>query len=315
MLTLLLSAVLAGATNVAPAPVPAAAPNLVGPPTLCHALDIGDQRSLPWGRGSFGALPDYDVSKLPADTYDVLLKTDDVYVHMETLRRAAIYGSGAGLSGDAAQKVSRETRVAAAMKLLQELEFDADVHGAEAKAAVEACDTKAGGKAHGDCGDKSKANAPPAHAGVKGTRYLLSPEPPLGGRMCQAQGRNAALCWFDVAYLRSALRAAELDRDAIEDPAPAVRNALALQPGDPRLELGAALCLMDHTDGTRQGEAWQHLDAALKVAENREQAGDEDGRLAAATLRKNLLATVGPLVNAHDDEQLAKAIRERVPSS
>ena len=79
-------------TLVLAAPAPVA-----GPPALCFPLDIGEARSLPWGEGAFAADPQYDVRHLPADTYDILLRSDDPFVHAETLRRAAIYLTGAGV--------------------------------------------------------------------------------------------------------------------------------------------------------------------------------------------------------------------------
>jgi hypothetical protein len=63
-----------------------------GPPLLCHAIDIGQARTLPWvdlnyhkGSGS------YDLKNLTRDTLAILDSNDSVLVRMETLRRATIY--------------------------------------------------------------------------------------------------------------------------------------------------------------------------------------------------------------------------------
>jgi hypothetical protein len=73
----------------------ATAPAFAGPPLLCHPFDIGNARSLPWsasGTWSEGR-PDYDVSRLVADSEALLTAATPVIVRMETLRRAAIYAS------------------------------------------------------------------------------------------------------------------------------------------------------------------------------------------------------------------------------
>src|SRR6185295_1713884 len=88
--------------------------------------------SLPWRGGAFGTALDYDIAKLPADTYDVLLKSDDVLVHMETLRRAVVYVTGMDEKRERPSIEQRETLLTA---LMGELQYDADMHADEAKAA------------------------------------------------------------------------------------------------------------------------------------------------------------------------------------
>ena len=63
-----------------------------GPPLICHAIDIGQAKTLPWvdlnyhkGSGS------YDLKKLTQDTLAILDSNPSVLVRMETLRRATIY--------------------------------------------------------------------------------------------------------------------------------------------------------------------------------------------------------------------------------
>jgi hypothetical protein len=67
-----------------------------GPPLLCFAYDIGSARSLPWGSNpndSFECDPKYPADRLVGDTLAILDESKEVLVHMETLRRAAIYAS------------------------------------------------------------------------------------------------------------------------------------------------------------------------------------------------------------------------------
>lgn len=80
-LTLSTVAILLGFTTLARA----------GPPLICHPIEIGQAKSLPWvefnHRGSTG----YDVKNLSRDTLTILDSHTPVLVRMETLRRAAIY--------------------------------------------------------------------------------------------------------------------------------------------------------------------------------------------------------------------------------
>jgi hypothetical protein len=65
---------------------------LAGPPLICHSIEIGQAKTLPWvdlnyrkGSGS------YDLNKLTPDTLAILDSNPSVLVRMETLRRATIY--------------------------------------------------------------------------------------------------------------------------------------------------------------------------------------------------------------------------------
>ncbi len=274
---------------VGPAVGPAAAP-LLGPPLVCHAFDIGSARSLPWGAGSFGVAPDYDLAQLPQDSYDLLAGTDDAFVHMETLRRAVVYVTGLGEGRAPIAPEQRETLIAS---LLHELQFDAEAHQAEVGAAREAASRASEGAG-------SAAPTP-------GVRYFIEPEPatPAGGRVCQAQARDAALCWLDYGYLLAALRQAGAPRH--EDGVEALRAALLLRPGDARLRLGLALGLFGDADAAARAEAWKQLDAVVQRAENAA-AGEE---AQADALRRNLIATVGPLLSTEDHDELVEAIRAR----
>jgi len=66
---------------------------LAGPPVICHRVDIGNAKSLPWRdvKNWNGAEPRYDVARLTADTLALLTAATQLNVRMETLRRAAIY--------------------------------------------------------------------------------------------------------------------------------------------------------------------------------------------------------------------------------
>ncbi len=65
---------------------------LAGPPLICHAIEIGPAKTLPWvdlnyRKGSGG----YDLNNLTRDTLSILDSNATVLVQMETLRRATIY--------------------------------------------------------------------------------------------------------------------------------------------------------------------------------------------------------------------------------
>ena len=63
-----------------------------GPPLLCFPMETGGAPSLPWaGTGWNEARPDYDRSRLAADTLALLGPTTPVLARMETLRRAVLY--------------------------------------------------------------------------------------------------------------------------------------------------------------------------------------------------------------------------------
>jgi len=64
-----------------------------GPPLLCHSLNIGNARSLPWGTSAHWEAADasYDLTHLVADTMELLNSQTPVMVRMETLRRATLY--------------------------------------------------------------------------------------------------------------------------------------------------------------------------------------------------------------------------------
>ena len=62
-----------------------------GPPLICHGIQIGQARSLPWTDTGWAGDPNYDVRNLAPDTLALLTPETPVLVGMETLRRATIY--------------------------------------------------------------------------------------------------------------------------------------------------------------------------------------------------------------------------------
>lgn len=65
---------------------------LAGQPLVCHAIEIGPARTLPWVDLNYRkGNSSYDLNNLPGDTLAILDSNPSVLVHMETLRRATIY--------------------------------------------------------------------------------------------------------------------------------------------------------------------------------------------------------------------------------
>ncbi len=64
-----------------------------GPPLICHRLDIGDAKSLPWAGTAWNLSGNesYNTKNLAQDTLAVLDSGAPVIVRMETLRRATLY--------------------------------------------------------------------------------------------------------------------------------------------------------------------------------------------------------------------------------
>jgi hypothetical protein len=85
----LASAVMTGAL------LAAAVPAQAGPPLICHPVDIGTARSLPWSQGTGwdATVKTFDVSRLTDETLRLLTPETPIAVRRETLRRAAIYAS------------------------------------------------------------------------------------------------------------------------------------------------------------------------------------------------------------------------------
>jgi hypothetical protein len=70
---------------------------VAGPPLICHALDIGSAKSLPWSDDltlwNVNGSASYDRSHLIADTLELLTRSTPVIVRMETIRRATLYAN------------------------------------------------------------------------------------------------------------------------------------------------------------------------------------------------------------------------------
>ena len=66
---------------------------VAGPPLICHAIEIGQAKSLPWisHNWNLSGSENYDLKKLVPDTLAILDSNAPVIVRMETLRRATLY--------------------------------------------------------------------------------------------------------------------------------------------------------------------------------------------------------------------------------
>ena len=62
-----------------------------GPPLICHPLEIGQAKSLPWVDWTQKTNGSYELKNLTRDTLAILDSNAPVLVRMETLRRATIY--------------------------------------------------------------------------------------------------------------------------------------------------------------------------------------------------------------------------------
>ena len=64
-----------------------------GPPLICHRIEIGAARSLPWAGTAWNLSgnENYDTKNLVHDTLAILDSNPAVLVRMETLRRATLY--------------------------------------------------------------------------------------------------------------------------------------------------------------------------------------------------------------------------------
>src|SRR5580704_5188827 len=62
-----------------------------GTPVLCHPIEIGQAKSLPWVEFNHRGNTDYDLRNFSRDTLAILDSHTPVLVRMETLRRATIY--------------------------------------------------------------------------------------------------------------------------------------------------------------------------------------------------------------------------------
>jgi hypothetical protein len=64
-----------------------------GPPLICHTIEIGQAKSLPWvsHNWNLSGSERYDTKNLVKDTLEILGPDTPVLVRMETLRRATLY--------------------------------------------------------------------------------------------------------------------------------------------------------------------------------------------------------------------------------
>ena len=65
---------------------------LAGPPLICHPIEIGNAKSLPWSGANWRDVKkDYDLNRLVTDTLALLQPNTPVLERMETIRRATVY--------------------------------------------------------------------------------------------------------------------------------------------------------------------------------------------------------------------------------
>src|SRR5213596_2620243 len=64
-----------------------------GPPLICHTIEIGQAKSLPWNGHNWNLSggESYDTKNLVRDTLEILVPDTPILVRMETLRRATLY--------------------------------------------------------------------------------------------------------------------------------------------------------------------------------------------------------------------------------
>jgi hypothetical protein len=64
-----------------------------GPPLICHTIEIGEAKSLPWISHTWhlSGGETYDTKNLVRDTLEILAPGTPVLIRMETLRRATLY--------------------------------------------------------------------------------------------------------------------------------------------------------------------------------------------------------------------------------
>jgi hypothetical protein len=66
-------------------------PARAGSPLMCHQIQIGDVKSLPWGDDVFSPASKYVASNVVEDTLKLLTPDMPVLGRMETMRRAVVY--------------------------------------------------------------------------------------------------------------------------------------------------------------------------------------------------------------------------------
>jgi len=103
---------------------------LAGPPLICHPVEIGSAKSLPWiekGDNWNSADPRYDTARLTEDTLALLTPSTPLNVRMETMRRAAIYSAKKDGAADqiTAQLLARTATAEATAKQDSMAWFDA----------------------------------------------------------------------------------------------------------------------------------------------------------------------------------------------
>jgi hypothetical protein len=247
-----------------PVVLAAAAPAVLGPPTVCHPIDIGNAKSLPWGSAPFAASTDYDVARTVDDTLAILRESPDTLVHMETLRRAVIYLTPMSDAGKAKPEDWRQAQIG---RLLAALQAD-----------VSKCTTGAAAK---DAPAAKPEHSCPAAAEVAN----------------EALGLRT----FDVGYLQALLYQSEQHgvgkgrAELASEMRASLDRAAALRPDDGALHLGVALATYD---GQESPSCYAHLDKAVALATDpdgllRRNLMSTMGKFLGASSYDDLVAKVG----------------------
>ena len=264
-----------------PAVAPAFAPALFGSPLLCFPLDIGGAASLPFATEGFDVKTKMTPDEIATNLRSILSASDDVVVHMETIRRAAIWlislkeeGRGAG---DSQRSIAAR---------LQSLLTDELLLAAAA----------AGGAVEGGTGD-SKGGAP------------------------STSSRPEALRWFDLGYFlatggQAGFSDASRARVWLEKAGrllpdePALQFGIALAEFDHRSD-GSGSSWARHL--ARLFEEPKSATAAVGSASPANPATRASPASPAnqAALRKNVLATFGTFLGLQDWDKLGAEVRKQ----
>ncbi|MGE0102183.1 MAG: hypothetical protein AB7H86_01695 [Blastocatellales bacterium] len=96
-------------------------PAQAGPPLICHPIDTGNARSLPWqGPDWRDVKKDYDINRLATDTLALLGPETPVLERMETLRRATVYAVWSNVDREVGMSAKNHKAADALMAALME---------------------------------------------------------------------------------------------------------------------------------------------------------------------------------------------------
>lgn len=263
---------LPAATRSAPAAIGAPAPFPFGSPLICFPIDIGGATSLPFANDGLDVKTKMTPDEIATSLRSILAASDDVVVHMETLRRAAVWLMSLESEGRGAADPQHQNAAKLERLLTDELLV----------VTAQSGDVKGIGT-----GDAPKGDAP-------------------------ASTRQVALRWFDLGYFLAACGQARvidpgratqwLERAVRMVPDdPAIRFGIALaefnfrNDGSGTKWASHLVYVFDEPKGPAAGAA----PAKTATAEAR------------ANLRKNVLATFGYFLKTQDWDKLGAEVRKQ----